>query len=81
MFENWDWLVKEEGDKTIADYPRYVATIIRQEEAAKKYREFFEPKIGHPALGRDIKVGLADIDAKLKLIHEDQPAVFEELGF
>ena len=81
MFENWDWLAKEEGDKTIADYPRYVATIIRQEEAAKKYREFFEPKINHPALSRDIKVGLADIDAKLKLIHEDQSAVFKELGF
>ena len=81
MYENWDWLAKEEGDKTIADYPRYIATIIRQEEPARKYREFFEPRINHPSLTRDIKVGLADIDAKLKLIHEDQKAVFAELGF
>ena len=81
MFANWDWLVKEEGDKTIADYTRYVAAIIRQEEPAKRYREFFEPKIDQPALTRDIKVGLADIEAKLQLIKEDQPAVFKELGF
>ena len=81
MFANWDWLVKEEGDKTIADYTRYVAAIIRQEEPARRYREFFEPKIDQPALTRDIKVGLADIEAKLQLIKEDQPAVFKELGF
>jgi aminopeptidase N len=81
MFDNWDWLAKEEGDKTIADYPRYVATIIRQEEPARKYREFFMPKIDHPSLTRDIKVGLADIDAKLQLIKEDQAAIYKELGF
>ena len=80
MYQNWEWLEKEEGDKTISDYPRYIATIIRTQEEADRYKAFFEQKIGEAAITREIKVGLADIEAKLKLIHEDQQSVFECAG-
>ena len=80
MYDKWSWLAKEEGDKTISDYPRYIATIIRTQEEADRYKAFFEPKIGEAAITREIKVGLADIEAKLKLIHEDQQAVFDALN-
>ena len=80
MYDKWNWLAKEEGDKTISDYPRYIATIIRTQEEADRYKAFFEPKIGEAAITREVKVGLADIEAKLKLIREDQQSVFDALN-
>lgn len=79
MYQNWEWLEKEEGDKTIADYPRYVATIIRKQDAADKFRAFFEPQIEKPALTRDIEVGLADIESRIELIKREQAGVFAEI--
>ena len=80
MFENWDWLRKEEGDKTIADYPRYVASIIRRPAEAEKYRQFFQKYEDEPILSRDIKVAYAEIDSRLKLIAADQAAIFRYLA-
>ena len=79
MYKNWEWLEKEEGDKTIADYPRYIATVIRTEAAADKYKEFFKTQLEKPALTRDIKVGIADIDSRLELIKRERAGVFAEI--
>jgi len=80
MYKNWEWLEKEEGDKTIADYPRYIATVIRTQAAADKYKEFFSAQLEKPALTRDIKVGIADIDSRLELIKKEQAGVFAEIN-
>ena len=77
MYENWDWLFKEEGEKTIAMYPRYVASTIRTEEEAKTFREFFNKYINEKILNRDVTVAFADIDSRLKLIAADELAVME----
>jgi len=75
MYQNWEWLEKEEGDKTIADYPRYIATVIRTPEAAERFKEFFNKLIDKPALTRDIKVGIADIDSRIELIKRERESV------
>ena len=80
MFENWDWLRKEEGDKTIADYPRYVASIIRRPAEAEKYRQFFQKYEDEPILSRDIQFADAEFDSRLKLIAADQAAIFRYLA-
>lgn len=80
MFNNWDWLRKEEGDKTIADYPRYTAGLIRRPEEAEKFHAFFDQHKNENILSRDINVAFAEIDARLALIKADQTAVFDYLA-
>lgn len=79
MMNNWDWLRKEEGDKTIPDYPRYVANLVRRPEEAEKYKAFFTQYKDDNALARDINVGFAEIDSRLKLIENDREAVYKYL--
>ena len=80
MFRNWDWLRKEEGDKTIPDYPRYVASLIRRPEEAEKFKQFFVKYKDENILSRDINVAFSEIDSRLKLISTDQAAVYEYLA-
>lgn len=79
MFTNWDWLRREEGDKTIPDYPRYTAGLIRRPAEAERFKQFFTKYQDESILSRDIKVAFAEIDARLKLIARDQAAVFDYL--
>ena len=79
MFKNWDWLRKEEGDKTIPDYPRYMANLIRRPEEADRFKKFFNQYKDENILSRDINVAFSEIDARLKLISEDQPAIYKYL--
>lgn len=79
MYSNWEWLEKEEGDKTIADYPRLVASVIRTQPLADRYIEFFNKQKQKPALTRDINVGISEIESKLELIKREQAGVFAEI--
>ena len=76
MCANWDWLRQEEGDKTISEYPRYVANLIRRPNEAEKYKSFFNKYRNETILSRDIAVGISEIDARMKLIETDRPGVF-----
>ncbi len=80
MFKNWDWLRKEEGDKTIPDYPRYTASFIRRPEEADRFKTFFTKYQDEIILSRDISVAFSEIDARLKLIAADRPAIFDYLS-
>lgn len=80
MKENWDYIKKISGDKSLDDYPRYTAASVRTEDEFKKYCEFFEPMSDEPALARAIEIGKNEIAARLKLIQKDQAAVIEELS-
>ena len=76
MCRNWEWLRREEGDKTISEYPRYVANLIRRPNEAEKYKEFFSKYKDENILSRDIAVGFAEIDARMRLIEADRAGVF-----
>ena len=80
MEENWDYVRKISGDKSLDDYPRYTAASIRTKEEFEKYCKFFEPKENDPALARAIIIGKNEILARLALIEKDREEVFKILG-
>ncbi|MBQ3280186.1 M1 family metallopeptidase [Candidatus Saccharibacteria bacterium] len=79
LFENWDYVKKISGDKSLDNYPRYMAGAIKNKEDFEKYLEFFEPKEKEPALSRAIEMGRNEISARLKLIEEDKESVYSAL--
>lgn len=83
MYKNWDWLQKTLGDSKSFDYlPTYAASTVSTPAGAKRYRDFFEPKRKIKTLEHNIKLGYADIEArvawrkreeaKIKLFFKDQ---------
>ena len=79
-YKNWEWLYKEEGDKTIADYPRYMAYYAQTDEEAAKFKEFFKRHAKEKILARDIAVAFSEIDARLKLIASDKAEIYAYLA-
>ena len=79
MCANWDWLRKVEGDKTITDYPRFTANLVRRPHEAEKYKEFFSKYKDESILARDIAVGIIEVDSRMKLLESDRPALFAYL--
>lgn len=79
LIQNWDYVLKLTGDKSIEDYVRYASTLIRTPEEAQKFYAFFDPKSDDPILSRSIKIAHTDIDARLRLIEHDTPAVEAKL--
>ena len=75
LVENWQWLVKAMGDKSLDAYPRYTANIIRTEKEFAAWQEFFSVKRKDPALSRAIEIGEKEIKARLELIKKDRGAV------
>lgn len=79
LTENWEQVKKISGDKSLDNYPRYMASSIRTEDEYKKYCEFYSPLEKMPALGRAIEMGKNEILARLKLISSDKEAVIKKL--
>ena len=80
MYQNWDWLYEDEGDKTIPEYPRFSASFIRKADEAEKFKAFFDQHKDEKILSRDIAVAYAEIEARLTLIASDQKAIFDYLA-
>ena len=79
MTGHWDYVKNMAGDKSIESYPRYTASTIRTEKMYQKWLDFFMPLAGDSALARAIEIGKREIEAKLKLIREDEQAVHAAL--
>ena len=75
LTENWEYVKKMMGDKSLDSYPRYMANVIRTEDEYRAWKEFFMPMKDDPALARAIKIGDKEIRARLKLIEADKQAV------
>lgn len=71
LTNNWDFVVRLTGDKSVEDYPRYAANLIRTPDEAEIFFTFFDQKSDDPVLARAIKVAHAEVDARLKLIADD----------
>ena len=80
LLTHWGYVERLTGDKSIEDYPRYAASLIRTPEEAQRFYAFFDLKTDHPTLARTIKVAHTDIDTRLRLIATDAPAVQEYLA-
>ena len=77
LTENWEYVKKMMGDKSLDSYPRYMANVIRTEDEYRACKEFFMPMKDDPALARAIKIGDKEIKARLKLIAADKQAVYD----
>lgn len=79
LIQNWDYVLQLTGDKSIEDYVRYASGLIRTAGEAEKFYAFFDTKADDPILSRSIKIAHTDIDARLRLIEHDTPAVEAKL--
>jgi len=79
LTENWEYVKGMAGDKSLENYPRYIANSIRAEAEAEAYREFFGPMREDSAVKRAIEIGENEIKAQLRLIKSDGVGVVQEL--
>ncbi len=76
---HWDYIEQLAGEKSIEDYPRYAAALIRTPEEAQKFYAFFDKKSDAPVLKRTLQMAHIEIDARLRLIADDMADVQEKL--
>lgn len=79
LISHWDYVVGLTGEKSIEDYPRYAAGLIRTPEEAKQFYAFFDQKSNDPILSRTLEIARTDIDARLALIAKDSAGVHDKL--
>lgn len=76
MVDNWAWIDQIYGrDKSFDYFPRYAAAVCNTPEWQKKYDELFDDKLDNPLLRRNILIGKEEIDARVKWLKRDWPAV------
>jgi aminopeptidase N len=76
MVKDWGWLEETLKSSKSFDYlPVYAASIIASEQWAKKYHALFEPKLNDKLLERNIKIGFADIAARIAWRKRDEAAI------
>ena len=79
LISHWDYVEQLTGEKSVEDYPRYAAGLIRTPEEAKKFYAFFDQKSDNPVLSRTLEIAHTDIDARLALITKDSAGVHDKL--
>ena len=79
LYENWDYILKITGEKSIEDYPRYIANSILTEAESDAFFAFFDPLSDLPVLSRTISVAKTEVKSRLELIKIDQKAVKNRL--
>lgn len=78
---NWSWIeVTFGGDKSYDYFPQYAASGLTTESQLAHYKAFFEPMLGNPSLSRVITLGITELEARVRLIKKDGPAVREALS-
>jgi len=80
LTRHWDYVKKMAGDKSLENYPRYTANVIRTKTEFEAWKEFFGPMRKDAALARAIKIGEKEVAARLKLIREDAAGVRNALS-
>lgn len=79
LFANWDYVVTMTGEKSLEDYPRYMAGVIKTREKADRFYAFFEKYKEHPVLSRTLTVARNEIESRIKLVEQDQASVYKKL--
>jgi aminopeptidase N len=77
LVENWDFVRKSGGEKTLSDYPMLVARMARTEEELEEYVEFFGTRKEESAVARAIEIGEGEIRARVELIRKYRGEVLE----
>lgn len=79
LISHWDYVKTLTGEKSIEDYPRYVAGVLRTKDEAQKFYDFFDPLASNPILKRTIEIAHTEIDSRLALIKSQSADVAEKL--
>jgi len=79
LIKNWAYVEQLTGEKSIEDYPRLTASVVRTETEAEKFYHFFDTKKNDPILKRTIYIAHAEIDSRLSLIKRQSPKVANKL--
>ena len=77
---HWEYVKKMAGDKSLENYPRYIASSVKNEQEAKAYSDFFGPMRDDAAVARAILIGENEIKSQLQLIVEDKETVIKTLN-
>ena len=78
--ENWDWIIsKLGGDMSFDKFVIYPANIFKTADKLEAYKEFFVPKLDVLGLSRSIKMGIKQIEARVKLIDNQKADVVAAL--
>ena len=80
LFENWKYIEKISGEKSIEDYPRYLASTIDTRADADRFFEFFTPMSENPVLARTLTVAKNSIESTLSLIEMDKKSVLKAIS-
>lgn len=81
LTNNWGWIdEKYRSDKSLHTFPQYAATALNNEEQLGKYKDFFMPMIDQPALKRAIKMGVTEIEGRIKYMKLNGPLVRKALA-
>ncbi len=81
MVTEWKWLAKTLQDSKSFDYlPTYAASIVSTPEWQEKYQALFKPLLKDKTLERNIRIGLADIEARVAWRIRDEEAIKQWLA-
>jgi len=80
LIQNWNYIEQLTGEKSIEDYPRYAAGLIRTQTEAEKFYKFFNTMRDNPVLTRTLEMAEVEVENRLGLIKHDQPAVERALA-
>lgn len=80
LYGHWDYLEQMTGGKTIEDYPRLTAGVLRTRAEADEFYTFFDPLANVPVLKRTLAIAKPDIEARLQLLANDTASVHAKLG-
>ena len=74
--DQWSWLEKTVGgDMEFTTYITVASNIFHTEKRLEEFKEFFEPKVDQPGLGREIRMDTKNIESKVDVINAEKDAV------
>ena len=74
--DQWSWLEKTVGgDMEFTTYITVASNIFHTEKRLEEFKEFFEPKVDLPGLGREIRMDTKNIESKVDVINAEKDAV------
>lgn len=72
MRNNWQWIEKTfSGDKSYDYFPRYAASALNTRKRLDEYIKFFGLHKSHPVLGRNVTMGIEELNTRIDWLERD----------
>ncbi len=80
LYDNWNYVEKLTGEKSIEDYPRCMTGYIDTRAEADRFYNFFDRMKDSPILKRTLIMSRTSIESKLTLVAEESASVQAKLA-